>query len=204
MKKIDGKFIPENSIFLSSQFEEFSKPYAVATVFPDFGKPNKKVPNLEKIYVKYSHSDTKRLEKIEQGDWIDLSADEDVTLKEGEFRLISLGIAIKLPKGYEAHIAPRGSTFKNWGILETNGVGVVDCVPENANILTVDGYKPISILKKEYTKIYSYNIETKLLEIDKIKNLWEVGEKDTLIIEFEDDTAIVVTETQQILTDDVC
>ena len=62
-----------------------------------------------------------------KSDWIDLHAAEDVTLKAGEFRLIPLGVALALPEGYEAHIVPRSSTFKNYGILQTNSMGVVDC-----------------------------------------------------------------------------
>ncbi|MCQ2054665.1 MAG: deoxyuridine 5'-triphosphate nucleotidohydrolase [Fibrobacter sp.] len=61
-----------------------------------------------------------------KSDWIDLSAAETVTMKKGEFRLIHLGVAMKLPEGYEAHLAPRSSTFKNFKILQTNSVGVVD------------------------------------------------------------------------------
>lgn len=67
-----------------------------------------------------------RPEAIENGDWIDLKAMEDVCIGMGEFRLIPLGVAMKLPDGYEAHIAPRSSTFKNYGIIMTNSVGVVD------------------------------------------------------------------------------
>ena len=67
-----------------------------------------------------------RPEAIENGDWIDLKAMEDVFMGMGEFRLIPLGVAMKLPAGYEAHIAPRSSTFKNYGIIMTNSVGVVD------------------------------------------------------------------------------
>lgn len=61
-----------------------------------------------------------------KSDWIDLAAAETVVLKAGEFRLIHLGVAMKLPEGFEAHLAPRSSTFKNFGILQTNSVGVVD------------------------------------------------------------------------------
>ena len=82
--------------------------------------------NKLKINVKYFNEDTPRLNKIDQGDWIDLSAAEDTELFPGEYLLIPLGVAIKLPEGYEAHIAPRSSTFKNWGFLQTNGVGVID------------------------------------------------------------------------------
>ena len=70
-----------------------------------------------------------RLEKISMtavGDWIDLRAAERVELKAGEFRLISLGVSMKLPDGYEAHIAPRSSSFRKWGFLQVNSVGVVD------------------------------------------------------------------------------
>lgn len=61
-----------------------------------------------------------------KSDWIDLYAAESVTLRAGEFRLIPLGVAIALPEGYEAHLVPRSSTFKNYGILQTNSMGVVD------------------------------------------------------------------------------
>lgn len=61
-----------------------------------------------------------------KSDWIDLHAAQDVRLKAGEFCLIPLGVAIALPRGYEAHIVPRSSTFKRYGILQTNGMGVVD------------------------------------------------------------------------------
>lgn len=66
------------------------------------------------------------LKKIDKGDWIDLRANETISLKKGDFRLIPLGIGIKLPEGYEAHVAPRSSTFKNWGIIQVNSVGVID------------------------------------------------------------------------------
>lgn len=61
-----------------------------------------------------------------KSDWIDLRCAETVHIKEGEFRLIPLGVAMKLPEGYEAHIVPRSSTFKNFGIIQTNHMGVVD------------------------------------------------------------------------------
>ena len=71
-----------------------------------------------------------RIEKLQyiagKSDWIDLRSAEDISLKAGEFKLIPLGIAVKLPAGYEAHIVPRSSTFKNFGILQTNHMGVID------------------------------------------------------------------------------
>ena len=77
------------------------------------------------IQVRY-HGDIEPLEKLPQGDWIDLRAAETVEMKAGEYRLISLGISMKLPKGYEAHLATRSSTFKKWGVILTNGVGIID------------------------------------------------------------------------------
>ena len=82
---------------------------------------------METIYVRYFHEDMEPLCYVDgKSDWIDLRTAEEVTLKAGEFRLIPLGIAIALPEGYEAHLAPRSSTFKNYGILQTNSIGVVD------------------------------------------------------------------------------
>lgn len=78
------------------------------------------------LKIKYNKPDTKRLEKIEIGDWIDVYADETVTIKQGESALISLGFALQLPYGYEAHLAPRSSTFKKWGIIMTNSFGIID------------------------------------------------------------------------------
>ena len=79
------------------------------------------------IKIKYLDDSIKRLTYVEgKSDWIDLAAAETVTLKKGEFKLTHLGVAMELPAGYEAHIAPRSSTFKNFKILETNSVGVVD------------------------------------------------------------------------------
>lgn len=79
-----------------------------------------------KIRIKYLNDSINRLEKIEKGDWIDLRSAEDVELKKGENKLIHLGVAMELPKGYEAHIVPRSSTFKKWGIIQTNHMGIID------------------------------------------------------------------------------
>ena len=78
-----------------------------------------------KIKVRY-HADIDPIEKIKQGDWIDLRAAEDVELKAGESKLISLGVSMELPDGYEAHVVPRSSTFKHWGVTQTNHMGVID------------------------------------------------------------------------------
>lgn len=70
---------------------------------------------METIKIKYFKDKLEKLTYIDgKSDWIDLRAAEDVDLKQGEFKLIPLGVAMQLPKGYEAHIVPRSSTFKNF------------------------------------------------------------------------------------------
>ncbi|MCD8020881.1 MAG: dUTP diphosphatase [Clostridiales bacterium] len=82
---------------------------------------------METIRIKYFSDQIKKLTYIEnKSDWIDLRAAEDITLKKGDFALIPLGVAMELPKGYEAHVVPRSSTFKNFGIIQTNHMGVID------------------------------------------------------------------------------
>lgn len=81
---------------------------------------------MEEIRIKYHNENIGKIENLEVGDWFDLRAAETVTMEAGQFRLISLGISMKLPDGYEAHMAPRSSTFKKWGILQTNSVAVID------------------------------------------------------------------------------
>ena len=81
-----------------------------------------------KIQIKYFSDKIEKLDYIggNKSDWIDLRAAKDVELKAREFKLIPLGIAMKLPKGYEAHVVPRSSTFKNFGIIQVNSMGVID------------------------------------------------------------------------------
>ena len=81
---------------------------------------------MEQIKIKYHVNDIPKLKKIDKGDWIDMYAAEDVIICEGDWKLISLGVSIKLPEGYEAHVVPRSSTFKTWGILQTNSIGIID------------------------------------------------------------------------------
>lgn len=77
------------------------------------------------IKIKY-FTDIQPIEKIEKGDFIDLRSAEDVDLDAGDFAINKLGVGMKLPEGYEAHIVPRSSTYKKWGIIQTNSVGIVD------------------------------------------------------------------------------
>ncbi len=77
------------------------------------------------ILIRY-HAPVTRITKLPQGDWIDLRAAEKVEMKQGEHRLISLGVSMKLPEGYEAHVLPRSSLFKNHGLLLVNSCGIID------------------------------------------------------------------------------
>lgn len=82
---------------------------------------------MKEVKVKYLNDEIKRLEYIDgKSDWVDLRAAEDIELKKGDFHLIHLGVAMELPSGYEAHIVPRSSTYKNFGIIQTNHCGIVD------------------------------------------------------------------------------
>lgn len=80
-----------------------------------------------KVKVKYFTDDIEKLRYIDGvSDWIDLRAAEDVEMKAGDWKLIPLGIALELPEGYEAHVVPRSSTYKNFGVIQTNSMGVID------------------------------------------------------------------------------
>ena len=83
----------------------------------------------EEILVRY-HTEIfpglDKLKKINNGDFIDLRSAETVSMKTNEFRLISLGISIKLPDNYYAEVVPRSSTFKNFGIIMVNSIGIID------------------------------------------------------------------------------
>ena len=77
------------------------------------------------IKIKYFEGANK-LKSIEKGDWIDLYANKEIFIPKGQRAMIPLGIAMELPEGYEAHIVPRSSTFKTWGIILVNSVGIID------------------------------------------------------------------------------
>ena len=82
---------------------------------------------METIKIKYFSEEIEKLRYIDgKSDWIDLRAAADMELKAGEFKLIPLGVAMELPKGYEAHVVPRSSTFKNFGIIQVNSMGIID------------------------------------------------------------------------------
>lgn len=89
----------------------------------DFEKA--KCHDLE-IKVKYHDPEMEKIQKIDIGDWLDLRAAETIEMKQGDYYIISLGVSMQLPRGYEAHVAPRSSTFKNFGIICANSFGIID------------------------------------------------------------------------------
>ena len=78
------------------------------------------------IKIKYFNNRIEKIKKIDKGDWIDLRCAEATLMQKGEFRLIPLGVGMELPDGYEAHVVPRSSTYKNFSILQTNSMGLID------------------------------------------------------------------------------
>lgn len=82
--------------------------------------------NMNTIKIVYHDNHVKPLDFLPNGDWIDLRTSQSYDLKTGDFVLLDLGISMKLPEGYEAHIVPRSSTFKNFGLIQTNGIGIID------------------------------------------------------------------------------
>lgn len=132
---------------------------------------------MEQIKIVYHNKNIGKIEEIAGGDWLDLRAAETVEMKAGEFKLISLGVSMKLPEGYEAHMAPRSSTFKKWGILQVNSVAVID----NSYSGTNDIWRYPALAMRDTTiyegdRICQFRIMKKQPEIDFI----EVEELDSV------------------------
>ena len=113
-----------------------------------------------KVRIKYHHEDMPRLKKIKQGDWIDLYTSEEVVLKANEFIYIDLGISMELPAGYEAIMAPRSSTFKKWGLIQTNSIGVIDSsFASDSDIWKFPAYATRDVTIPAYTRIAQFRIQ---------------------------------------------
>lgn len=76
----------------------------------------------ETIQIKYWPG-SPRLTVNPNGSWIDLYTYEETVFRAWQFKIIPLGVAMKLPEGYEAKVVSRSSTFKRWGIMQTNAIG---------------------------------------------------------------------------------
>lgn len=118
------------------------------------------------ILVKY-HADIHPLEKTEKGDWIDLRVAEDVELKAGESKCISLGVSMKLPDGYEALVIPRSSTFKHWGIIQTNHIGLIDnSYCGNDDVWMFPALATRDVLIEKNSRICQFRIQKKMDNVD--------------------------------------
>lgn len=128
----------------------------------------------KKINIKYL-TDIEKIRKIKQGDWVDLRCAHDVSLKKGEFKLIPLGVAIKLPKGYEAHLLPRSSTYKKWKIIQVNHMGVIDesyCGENDEWKMAVIALEKTNIKKND--RICQFRIVKKMPKIS-FKEVFRLG-----------------------------
>lgn len=124
--------------------------------------------------IKIHYYESPALEQKDGSDWVDTYIAEDVSMQPGEFKLISLGFACKLPDGYEAILAPRSSTFKRYGILQANGIGIIDnSFASDSDIWMFPAYatRPITISKG--TRICQFRIQNKqpLLHFTSVDNL---------------------------------
>lgn len=118
------------------------------------------------IKIKYFEG-SKKLSKISKGDWIDLYSNKDVAMVPGQRYVIPLGVAMQLPEGYEAIVAPRSSTFKTWGVLQTNSIGVIDnsyCGDNDEWALSVYATREEMICVGD--KICQFRIQEKMPELE--------------------------------------
>lgn len=130
------------------------------------------------LRIKYFDKNIEKLKKTEKGDWIDLRSAIDISLKKGDFALIPLGVGMVLPDGYEAHIVPRSSTFKNWKIIQTNSVGIIDNSYSGENdqwMMPVYAVEDTKIEKND--RICQFRILEKMpaLEIQEVEHLNDVS-----------------------------
>lgn len=116
-----------------------------------------------KIQVMYHNPDLIPINLSEKGDWIDLRSAEEYHIYPNKFYLINLGISVKLPEGYEAHIVPRSSTFKTWGLIQTNGIGIIDN--------SYCGENDIWMIPVISTKITTINVNDRVCQFRIVKKM---------------------------------
>lgn len=129
------------------------------------------------LKIKYL-SDIKPIEFNDNGNWIDLRSAETYNLNAGEFCKVHLGVAIELPKGYEAIVAPRSSTFVKWGIIQANSIGVIDesyCGDNDEWMLPVIAFRHTTIHKND--RICQFRI-FKHHELDSMIRVKSLGNPD--------------------------
>lgn len=127
-----------------------------------------------RIQIKYFDNEIDKITKIPTGDWVDLRAADTIKLKAGEFRLIPLGVGMILPDGYEANIVPRSSTFKNYGLLQTNSFAVIDNSYSGDNdqwIMPVYATRDVVINKNDRICQFRINKKQSVFEFEEVEHL---------------------------------
>lgn len=105
-----------------------------------------------------------------KSDWIDLRVAEDYDLKTGEFKILSLGVSMELPDGYEAVIVPRSSTFKRWGFIQTNSMGVIDnSYSGRDDIWGMPVYCTRDTHIDKYERICQFRIQKKMPDVELVE-----------------------------------
>lgn len=130
------------------------------------------------IHVKYHDAEMPRIERIDgtKSDWIDLRNADEIDIKAGEWVQVSLGISVKLPKHYEAIVAPRSSTFKKYGLLLPHSIGIIDnSYNGNDDVWQAIFYATRDIHIDKYTRLLQFRIiqnmpRIKIIEVDEILN----------------------------------
>lgn len=127
-----------------------------------------------KIRIKYLDPELKPITQAHDGEWIDLRAAEDIVMHAGDFRVIRLGVAIQLPEGYEAIMAMRSSSFKKWGIIQTNGIGVIDnayCGENDEWMIPVIALRQTKIHKNDRICQFRLLYQTPQFDIESVDHL---------------------------------
>ena len=141
---------------------------------------------MANLLIKYMRTDKSisPLEIIDKGDWIDLHLAETVHMSQGDFELLSLGVRIKLPEGFEAWVVPRSGTFKNFGILQANSIGVIDstyCGPKD--IWKFPAYATKAVAIEKGTRICQFRIMPSQKAPSAVKNMWNLADGVELVEE---------------------
>ena len=132
------------------------------------------------IKIKYFDEDAPRLTYVgneEKSNWIDLYTDAEVTMQKGSYAEIPLGIAMELPTGYEAIVAPRSSIFKNFGIRQANSIGVIDtgyCGPNDQWMLPCVADRDTKIPK--HSRICQFRIQKRQPSVEFVEDSLEKNE----------------------------
>lgn len=155
-----------------------------------------------KIYTEFNHEYGLPKYETAGAAGMDVRANKDVIIPPKNTRIIPTGIFVDIPAGYEIQVRPRSGMSLKTPLRIANSPGTIDCITNNVNIKTEVGYKKIDwLIKHPYTKVYSYNEELNIEELDEMIHIWPIGEKEILQITFDDGTILECTKTQFILTE---